>query len=181
MVSKLVVTLTTRPQPRATRCGTAKRAIRKAPPALIARMRVQPSGAVSQKRSGPLQPGGVAGPIATPAQLTRMSMPPKAARISAMARSQSAGAATSALTGRSVPPPELLETVAACRCSPATSRSTPATLAPAAARARAMTAPMPLAAPVTTATLPASGVPLIVVSAMPVNSSRAPVRAGGRP
>src|SRR5262245_10672894 len=152
MVSKLVVTLMIRPQPRLIIGSAANRAIRNAPMQLIARIRCQPSASASKNLiRASLSPAAV--DMLTPAQLIRMSSAPKVSTVRRTASRQSAAFDTSATMARNFP----AKTGSAARRSrPATSISTAATLAPAAASARAITRPMPLAAPVTMAARPSS-------------------------
>ena len=88
-----------------------------------------------------------------PAQLIRISSAPSASAVFCTAPFAAAGCDTSVTSLRSLP---AKTDSAASRSSPAASTSTPATCAPAPASARAITRPMPLAAPVTSATRPAS-------------------------
>src|SRR5262245_10183240 len=152
MVSKLVVTLMIRPQPRLIIGSAANRAIRNAPMQLIARIRCQPSASASKNLiRASLSPAAV--DMLTPAQLIRMSSAPKVSTVRRTASRQSAAFDTSATMARNFP----AKTGSAARRSRlAESISTAATLAPAAASARAITRPMPLAAPVTMAARPSS-------------------------
>ena len=86
-----------------------------------------------------------------PALLTRMSMCPAWRNISFTAWPTAAASATSASTAN-----DPLGRDAATRCAPARFRSTTAMVAPAQARRKAIASPMPVAAPVTMATLPVS-------------------------
>src|SRR5262245_15733625 len=96
-------------------------------------------------------PSRVAVDMLMPAQLTRMSGPPQLVVTSCTAPRQSATLDTSAATLWSLP---AKTGSAPSRSRPAASTSTTASRAPAPASARAITRPMPLAAPVTTATRP---------------------------
>src|SRR5271165_1890805 len=89
----------------------------------------------------------------TPALLTRMSIRPALERTSAITRGASAASVRSAGTTIGSGPAEAIRVARSSRRS--ARRATIATVAPSAARASAVASPMPLDAPVTTATVDA--------------------------
>src|ERR1039457_6900323 len=103
-----------------------------------------------------------------PALLTRMSIRPKASTTLSMAASTCTSLVTSMATAIARPPSRLSS--ASARWAPAESRSAMASLAPAREKVRAICLPIPLAAPVTTATLSLRRISLISMrSSFPVS------------
>mmetsp|Transcript_43710 Transcript_43710/g.52857 ORF Transcript_43710/g.52857 Transcript_43710/m.52857 type:complete len:240 (+) Transcript_43710:424-1143(+) len=90
----------------------------------------------------------------TPAQFTMISTGPKVSSVALTRALQSSRFTTSVETASAVPPAPSILVFTALRLS--TLRAARATFAPSAARARAIPAPIPLEAPVTTATLPSN-------------------------
>jgi hypothetical protein len=88
----------------------------------------------------------------TPALLTTVSMRPSSSTVVATACSACCWSVTSAVIVRALPPPSLIWVASAS--SRSVRRATRATLAPRAASAAAVACPMPLEAPVTSATVP---------------------------
>ncbi|MNT45360.1 hypothetical protein D3C72_1819420 [compost metagenome] len=88
----------------------------------------------------------------TPALLTNTSMRPKASTVAAASFSRSARFATSVATAMASPPASRIS--ATTWSSRSVRRAASTTLAPRAARWRAVDSPRPLLAPVTMATLP---------------------------
>src|SRR5260221_1027315 len=94
------------------------------------------------------------GPTALPALLTRMSTVPKSARTQPIRASTALGCVISAARAKARPPVALIASAASCRS--ASLRPTRTTEAPSSAIWRAISRPMPVPAPVTTATRPFS-------------------------
>ena len=90
----------------------------------------------------------------TPALLTRMSGGPSRSAISATADRTASPSVTSTLQPAAVPPAAVISSTTAA--TPAAVRSSTATLAPSSANRWAVARPMPIAAPVITATRPAT-------------------------
>jgi hypothetical protein len=125
-------TLTIRPYPRSIMLGSTARLQKKTPSALIAMTRLHSSSGTSIVESD--APG-------MPAEQTSTSMWPSSSRTAATASSTSAERETSPASPKT--PSGAFD-----------SRSREATRAPSSSRRRATAAPMPLAPPVTSATLP---------------------------
>src|ERR1700733_3888719 len=122
-------------------CRSAARVVRKAPSRWMASSRFQSANGSSSSGAT----------IWIPALLTRTSIRPKAETAAAMPDSTSDSLVTSIATAMMRwPDPSSCSAVA---CAAVAFRSAITTLAPAAANVRAISLPMPLAAPVTTATL----------------------------
>src|SRR5580658_1494571 len=121
-------------------CRSAARVVRKAPSRWMASSRFQSANGSSSSGAT----------IWIPALLTRTSIRPKAETAAAMPDSTSDSLVTSIATAMMRwPDPSSCSAVA---CAAVAFRSAITTLAPAAANVRAISLPMPLAAPVTTAT-----------------------------
>ena len=148
----LELTDTTRASPAAVRAACRPRASPKWPRWLVANWSSQPSG---------VWPGS--GRAMTPALLTRMCSGPCQAAANAVteARSARSNAAT-----RTPPLPVVEEISAATRSPAAVSRTARVTSAPAPARARAVSTPMPDAPPVTTVRRPVRSMPATTSSAV---------------
>ena len=130
-------------------CGRTARDIRIGAVALTARKRFHCSGVTSQKRIGLPRWSARISACPMPALFTRTSIRPNALRVSATIVSKNSGLARSAATGL----------IAAGRVpSAAALRSTATTSNPASDRPRAITRPMPLAAPVTMAVFRCAGI-----------------------
>ena len=92
--------------------------------------------------------------LRTPALLTRMSRRPHSSTTRSSVRSTAKASVMSLVKDSASPPPRAI--CSAVWVTPAASRSRSATCAPARASIRAVAAPMPRPAPVTTATRPSS-------------------------
>src|ERR1700756_4308382 len=125
-------------------CRSASRVVRKAPSRWMASRRFQSANGSSSSGAT----------IWIPALLTSMSIRPKADTAAAMPDSTSDSLVTSIATAITRAP-ELSSSSAAVRAALRLT-SAIATRAPAAAKVRAISLPMPLAAPVTTAVFPSS-------------------------
>src|SRR3954454_7483754 len=132
---------TTAPRPRSSRCGMPYLQHRYTEVRLTSCTRRQASSSVSRIESSS---GGE-----MPALLTSTSIPPKRATAAAYMPCTSSAEVTSARTNS----PSISS---ASALPPSSSRSATTTCAPSAANRRALARPMPLAAPVMTATLPSS-------------------------
>src|SRR6478735_10384803 len=135
-----VVTIVPR---RSMRCGTAARVHRTAAMKLMSSDQVQSS---SDNERNPPGRGRTA-----PTLLTSTSTPPKAVRAWSTNAPGPSGSVRSTATGRTGYP-----SATSARSSSVTARAPATTLAPSCTRARVTARPMPLLAPVTTATLPSS-------------------------
>ncbi len=139
-------------------CGTAARAIMKAPPRFTVIILVQASGGMSQN-DGLRLAMRLAELRLMPALLTRMCSPPSLSMVLRTARSASAGSLTSPTTSSTASSPPISRATVALRPSVSGLSSIMATRAPASTRASDMILPMPISlpAPVTIATLPSNG------------------------
>src|SRR4051812_16075441 len=138
-------TLTIRPRPSRRRSSSAART----KPVYAVRLMASVVLHARSKSSESISAGTL-----TPALLTRPSTGPSAERISPTARAGAPGSATSALTAWTAAPAPAISP--ATRASPSASRSTMPTAAPSSASRWAVARPMPLAAPVTITTFPAT-------------------------
>src|SRR6185369_13443033 len=143
--------LITEPLPRLRISGTQTRMPRQTLVRLVLMVVFQPASSISSTTP----------PSARAALLTRMSMPPNALIATAAIASMSLNFVTSVWTNVALPP---VAAIAAAAASPAwSSISATTTAAPSPAIASAAARPIPIAAPVTIATRPASSLPGMII------------------
>src|SRR5689334_1529210 len=129
------------PRPERCMCGSTARVVRKAPSRWMASIFFQSANGNSSSGCT----------IWMPALLTSTSTPSQARTTAATAAATCSSFVTSIATASAVPPLRLISSAAPCAAC--WFRSAIATLAPSAAKRSAISLPMPLAAPVTMATL----------------------------
>ena len=181
MVSRLVVTLTIRPQRPAIMCGTAALASMKGALTLTSKTASHLSVGTSQNLTLSAQKFSriVAMPI--PALLTTAWTESNADSASSTTTAQPPGSRRSRHIGTTQSSPAAFRASPAMRSARSRFASTAATRAPAPTSARVIARPSPPPAPLTMTTFPATDAPAMPLAPLRDPSDRSAIRSGRRP